>query len=54
MLPAARRSVLRLRDEGVIGDAVLHALQLDFDLEASVLEHDARHDPRGPGPSPES
>jgi CPA1 family monovalent cation:H+ antiporter len=54
MLAAERRAVIRLRDEGVISDAVLHALQLDFDLEASVLEHDARHDPLGPGPSPES
>lgn len=54
MLDAERRTVIRLRDEGVIGDAVLHALQLDFDLEASLLEHDERHDPRGAGPSPES
>jgi CPA1 family monovalent cation:H+ antiporter len=47
MLAAERRAVIRLRDEGVIGDPALHALQLDFDLEASLLEHDARHDPRG-------
>jgi len=53
MLDAERRAVIRLRDEGVISDAVLHALQLDFDLEASLLEHDERHDPLGKGPSPE-
>jgi CPA1 family monovalent cation:H+ antiporter len=54
MLEAERRAVIRLRDEGVIGDSVLHALQLDFDLEASFLEHEERHDPRGPGPTSES
>jgi len=54
MLDAERLAVIRLRDEGAISDAVLHALQLDFDLEASFLEHEARHDPRGSGPSPES
>jgi len=54
MLDAERRAVIRLRDEGVIGDSILHALQLDFDLEASLLEHDERHDPRGRGPIPES
>jgi CPA1 family monovalent cation:H+ antiporter len=54
MLDAERRAVIRLRDDGVISDAVLHALQLDLDLEASLLEHDARHDPLGKGPSPEA
>jgi CPA1 family monovalent cation:H+ antiporter len=54
MLDAERLAVIRLRDEGVIGDAVLHAIQLDFDLEATLLEHDERHDPRGTGPHPES
>jgi CPA1 family monovalent cation:H+ antiporter len=53
MLDAERRTLIRLRDEGVIGDSVLHEVQHDLDLEASLLEHDELHDPRAPRPSDE-
>lgn len=46
MLGAERRELIKLRDEGVISDAVMHIVQHDFDLEASLLEHDEIHDPQ--------
>lgn len=46
MLEAERQALIRLRDEGVISDSVLHVIQHDFDLEATLLEHDETHDER--------
>jgi CPA1 family monovalent cation:H+ antiporter len=48
MLQAERQALIKLRDDGVIGDAVLHTVQHDFDLEASLLEHDEIHDETPP------
>jgi len=44
MLQAERLALIKLRDDGVISDAVMHIVQHDFDLEASLLEHDESHD----------
>jgi CPA1 family monovalent cation:H+ antiporter len=51
MLEAERRALIRLRDEGVISDSVMHVIQYDLDLESSLLEHDEQHD-RGAPQSP--
>ena len=48
MLAAERLKLIQLRDEGVISDAVMHLVQYDLDLEASLLEHDEAHDRRAP------
>jgi CPA1 family monovalent cation:H+ antiporter len=48
MLEAERRALIQLRDEGVIGDSVMHVIQYDLDLEWSLLEHDEMHDRPAP------
>jgi hypothetical protein len=48
MLLAERQALIRLRDDGAISDAILHLIQHDFDLEASLLEHDEIHDATPP------
>jgi CPA1 family monovalent cation:H+ antiporter len=50
MLAAERNALIKLRDDGVISDAVMHVVQHDFDLEATLLEHDELHDGRTPEP----
>jgi CPA1 family monovalent cation:H+ antiporter len=39
-LAAERQMLVRLRDDGVIGDEVLRKVQQDLDLEESKLEED--------------
>ncbi|MDQ3941839.1 MAG: hypothetical protein M3254_01880 [Actinomycetota bacterium] len=38
LLRAQRQTLLRLRDEGKIGDEVMHRIEHDLDLEESRLE----------------
>ncbi len=48
MIAAERRMLIRLRDDGVISDSVMHVIQYDLDLESSLLEHDEEHDRPAP------
>ena len=38
LLRAQRRTLIRLRNEGKIGDEVMHRIERDLDLEESRLE----------------
>jgi monovalent cation/hydrogen antiporter len=38
LLRAQRKSLVRLRDEGEIGDEAMHRIERDLDLEESRLE----------------
>jgi hypothetical protein len=38
LLHAQRRTLVRLRDEGEIGDEAMHRIERDLDLEESRLE----------------
>jgi monovalent cation/hydrogen antiporter len=38
LLGAQRQRLIRLRDEGRIGDEVMHRIERDLDLEESRLE----------------
>jgi hypothetical protein len=38
LLRSQRRALIELRNEGVIGDEVIHRIERDLDLEESRLE----------------
>jgi len=42
LLRAQRRTLMRLRDEGKIGDEVMHRIEDDLDLQESRLEVTSR------------
>ena len=40
MIDAERREMIRLRDEGVVSDDVMHTIERELDLEQLQLESD--------------
>lgn len=48
MITAERRAIIRLRDEGAIGDEVLRRVQRDLDLETMLLESGEDDAPESP------
>ncbi len=42
MLQAERKALIQLRDEGVISDGAMTAVQRDLDLETALLEQDEK------------
>ncbi|MFL5516165.1 MAG: hypothetical protein ACJ8DJ_08410 [Gemmatimonadales bacterium] len=48
MIEDERKALVRLRDEGVIGDDVLRRVQRDLDLETVLLESGADGAPQSP------
>jgi Na+/H+ antiporter len=48
MIAAERKAIIRLRDEGVIGDEVLRRVQRDLDLETMLLESGEDDAPESP------
>ena len=48
MIAAERRAIIRLRDEGAIGDEVLRRVQRDLDLETMLLESGEDDAPESP------
>jgi hypothetical protein len=48
MIEDEREALVRLRDQGVIGDDVLRRVQRDLDLETVLLDSSAEDAPQSP------